>query len=67
MSKNLQFESGDKKQVSFYFSKKKYEQFLERYPNLTSFFLCRVLDRAINESDFVENVILGNHFVKYLN
>lgn len=57
MAKHLRFSSGDRKQVNFYFSKKEYLKFVERYPNMTSWFLSHCLTRAINESDFVSKVL----------
>lgn len=60
MAKHLPFDIGDKKQVNFYFSKKKYELFVSRYPNMTSWFLSHCLERAIKDKDFVNNVLLNN-------
>ena len=57
MPKQLKFSKNDRKQVNFYFSKKQYEKFVERFPNMTSWFLSHCLQRAINESDFVSKVL----------
>ena len=59
MPKQLRFKDGDRKQVSFYWSKTQYKRFQEKYPNLTTLFLTRCLQRAVNESNFVESVIFG--------
>lgn len=59
MSKHLSFKPGDKKQISFYWSRASYDIFRERYPNMTSYFLQRCMQRALNEKDFVENVMFG--------
>lgn len=59
MPKQLKFSPNDKKQVSFYWSKSQYKRFQEKYPNLTTLFLTRCLQRAVNESNFVESVIFG--------
>lgn len=57
--KQLRFKDGDKKQVSFYWSKESYKRFQTKYPNLTTLFLSRCMQRAINEDKFVESVIFG--------
>lgn len=59
MPKQLRFKDGDRKQVSFYWSKSQYKLFQEKYPNLTTLFLTRCLQRAVNESGFVDSVIFG--------
>lgn len=59
MPKQLRFKDGDKKQISFYWSKNQYKLFQEKYPNLTTLFLTRCLQRAVNESGFVDSVIFG--------
>lgn len=59
MSKQLRFKDGDRKQISFYWSKSEYKRFQEKYPNLTTLFLTRCLQRAVNESGFVDSVIFG--------
>lgn len=56
--KQIRFSSGDKKQVSFYFSRKKYNEFKEKYPNLTTFFLTKCLDLALEKKGFVSSVLL---------
>lgn len=60
MSKQSNFKSGDKKQISFYWSKSKYERFKDRYPNLTSLFLTRCMERAINEPKFFDFVFFSS-------
>lgn len=60
MAKQLRFAVGDKQQVNFYFSKKKYLVFKSKYPNLTSWFLSHCLERAITEKNFVNDVLIGN-------
>lgn len=59
MSKQLRFDSDDKKQVNFYYSRREYKKFAERYPNLTTMFLSRCLDLAINKQGFVESVLFN--------
>lgn len=60
MPKQLRFKNGDKKQISFYWSKSQYKSFQEKYPNLTTLFLTRCLQRAVNEPGFVDAVIFGD-------
>lgn len=57
MSKQLRFDSNDKKQVNFYYSRREYKKFAEKYPNLTTMFLSRCLDKAVNTQGFVESVL----------
>lgn len=59
MSKQLRFDSNDRKQVNFYYSRKEYKKFSDKYPNLTSMFLSRCLDLAINNKGFVESVLFN--------
>lgn len=59
MSKQFRFKDGDRKQISFYWSKFQYKRFQEKYPNLTTLFLTRCLQRAVNEPGFVDAVIFG--------
>ena len=59
MPKQLRFKDGDRKQISFYWSKSQYKRFQEKYPNLTTLFLTRCLQRAVNEPGFVDAVIFG--------
>lgn len=56
--KQIRFASGDKKQVSFYFSRKKYNEFKEKFPNLTTFFLTKCLECALEKQGFVSSVLL---------
>lgn len=58
--KQLKFEKNDRKQISFYWSAKEYKRFVERFPNLTTFFLTKVMERAVNEAGFFESVVLGD-------
>lgn len=60
MARQLKFKDGDKKQVSFYFSKEEYKKFCERFPNMTSWFLSRCLKRAIDEKKFFEFVLTSD-------
>lgn len=61
MSKQSTFKSGDKKQISFYWSKEKYNSFKVRYPNLTTLFLTRCMERAINDSKFFDSVFFSSN------
>ena len=58
--KQLKFDKDDKKQISFYWSKKQYKRFTDKFPNLTTFFLTKVMERAVNEAGFFESVVLGD-------
>lgn len=60
MSKQPSFKSDEKKQISFYWSKSKYESFKVRYPNLTTLFLTRCMERAINDSKFFDSVFFSS-------
>lgn len=60
MSKQLRFDSNDKKQVNFYYSRREYKKFADKYPNLTTMFLSRCLTLAINKKGFVESVIFDD-------
>lgn len=58
--KQLRFEENDKKQVSFYWSKKQYNRFKERYPNMTTFFLTKCMELALTKENFVSSVLLND-------
>lgn len=60
MSKQSSFKSDDKKQISFYWSKSKYESFKSRYPNLTTLFLTRCMERAVSDSKFFDSVFFSS-------
>lgn len=60
MSKQSSFKSGDKKQISFYWSKSEYERFKVKYPNLTTLFLTRCMERAVNDSKFFDSVFFSS-------
>lgn len=60
--KQSRFDVGDRKQVNFYYSNKKYKKFVERFPNLTSLFLSKCLERATEERYFLECVMCGSSF-----
>ena len=60
MSKQSSFKSDDKKQISFYWSKSKYESFRVKYPNLTTLFLTRCMERAVNDSKFFDSVFFSS-------
>lgn len=61
MPKHLPFEVGEKKQVNFYYSKSRYEQFQRIHPNLVSWFLCHCFDTALENPDFVSKVCCGDY------
>lgn len=60
MSKQSSFKSDDKKQISFYWSKSKYESFKVKYPNLTTLFLTRCMERAVNDPKFFDSVFFSS-------
>lgn len=60
MSKQLIFNQNDKGQVHFYFSKKKMNEFKQKYPNLTSLYLTKCLELALESKKFFDNVLCKN-------
>ena len=60
--KQSRFAVGDRKQVNFYYSKSDYKKFVERFPNLTSLFLSKCLERATKEKYFFECVMCDSMF-----
>lgn len=61
MSKyNTKFADGDKKQVTFYISKKVYDQFCRKYPNMATTFYNKAVRYAIKDVDFFKDVIFSD-------
>lgn len=57
--KQVKFKKGDRKQVNFYYSKSEYKKFVERFPNMTSWYLSSCLRRATYETNFLNSVLSG--------
>lgn len=58
--KQMKFDKGDKKQVSFYYSRKEYQRFVEKFPNLTTMFLSNCLNLALTKRGFANSVIFND-------
>lgn len=61
MSKyNPDFAEGEKKQVTFYIKKDVYLRFQKMYPNISTMFFNRVVRLALQDKEFVKNVIFSD-------